>query len=77
MNLLTVKLPEPLDEALSQAAQREGVTKSAIARRALEQALLPASQARGAGWASRWHGVLAGKDVDAGRLAHLQREHLR
>jgi len=83
MNLLTVKLPAELDQALAQASVQQGLSKSDITRRALLQALQPQLQAQGAAraWVARWRGSLRAvsndDELDAERLAHLQRKHLR
>lgn len=86
MNIITLKVPEDLDAALRAASRQRGLSKSAIVREALEQALgLHEERAGGAGrWAAQWRGRLTlpakvsrGPAKDDARLAHLLSKHLR
>lgn len=86
MNVITLKLPERLHEALLAASKQRGLSKSAVVREAIEQLLgLHESRAGGAArWASQWRGRLAmtakgsrGPPADDARLAHLLAKHLR
>jgi len=87
MNVITLKIPEDLDVALSAASQRRGLSKSAIVREALEHSLRqPAASATSAEtWLDQWRGRLgqAGRkkgtsrrSADA-RLAHIMAKHVR
>lgn len=87
MNVITLKLPESLDAALLEASRQRGLSKSALVREALEQALgLHEARAGGAArWAAQWRGRLAAAPADTlrepseddARLAHLLAKHLR
>lgn len=82
MNLLTVKIPAELEQALALASAQRGLSKSDITRRALEQALQEELQAQGAAqaWVTRWRGrlkPLSDAELDVARQDHLQRKHLR
>lgn len=87
MNVITLKVPEDLDAALRAVSRQRGVSKSAVVRAALEQALElhEARAASAARWAAQWRGRLAmpaeagspGSTGDDARLAHLLAKHLR
>jgi predicted transcriptional regulator len=84
MNVISLKLPDHLDAALKEASRRRGLSKSAVVREALEQALLAQGEAAGAAerWVAQWQGRLQLPDPgDAEatdpRLAHLLAKHLR
>ncbi|MBI4757175.1 MAG: ribbon-helix-helix protein, CopG family [Betaproteobacteria bacterium] len=82
MNTLTLKIPDELDAALRAASERRHVSKSALVREALENALAE-DMVRGSAagqWTLRWRGALRGKEsapADDPRLAHLLEKHLR
>lgn len=61
MNAITLKLPDELNDALQQASARRKLSKSAVVREALEQALLRDADAAGAAerWVARWRGSMA------------------
>jgi predicted transcriptional regulator len=61
MNTLTLKIPEELDAALQAASQARGVSKSAMVREAIEQALgrQAESAATAERWLAQWRGSLA------------------
>ncbi len=84
MNVLTLKLPDHLDAALKEVSRKRGLSKSAVVREALEQALLAQGEAASAAerWVAQWQGRLqlpAAGDVEAAdpRLAHLLAKHVR
>jgi predicted transcriptional regulator len=62
MNILTLKIPEELDQALQEASVERGMTKSAIVREAIEQALGRQAEAGATAerWLAQWRGALAG-----------------
>ena len=81
MQTVTLKLPEPLANALQTASRRRGVSRSALIREALEHALAAEVQTAGpaAQWLSQWRGALRTPTPDAGdeRLQQIFDKHLR
>lgn len=82
MNTLTLKIPESLDVALQMASARRHISKSAVVREALENALADELRqiAPAVNWVERWRGVLRGKESAAAadaRMTHLLNKHLR
>lgn len=82
MNTLTLKIPESLDAALQMASARRHISKSAVVREALENALADElrQKAPAVNWVDRWRGVLSGKESAADadeRVAHILNKHLR
>jgi predicted transcriptional regulator len=87
MVVLTLKVPEGMDAALSAASRRRGLSKSALVREAIEQSLSQhadhADQAGAASrWVAQWRGSLVAPSKsksalqDSG-LSHLLAKHLR
>ncbi len=84
MHVLTLKLPERLHLALQEASRKRGLSKSALAREALEKSLLAEDLAAGAAarWVARWQGGLklpsqAEAEPTDDRMSHLLAKHLR
>jgi predicted transcriptional regulator len=84
MNILTLKVPEGMDAALSAASRARGVSKSALVREAIEQALGRHAEQAGtaARWVAQWRGSLSASENGKSppkddRLAHLLGKHLR
>lgn len=84
MNVISLKLPDDLNQALMQASRQRGVSKSAVVREALAQSLqVHAEAANAAGrWVAQWRGKLRLPEATAvaasdPRLAHLLNKHLR
>jgi predicted transcriptional regulator len=84
MNILTLKVPEGMDAALSAASRARGVSKSALVREAIEQALGRQAEQAGAAarWVAQWRGSLSTCELTKTgrqdpRLAHLLHKHLR
>jgi predicted transcriptional regulator len=61
VNTLTLKIPEELDAALKTASAQRGMSKSAVVREAIEQAL--GRQLESAATAERWLGQWRGAFV--------------
>ncbi|HEY8708548.1 MAG TPA: CopG family transcriptional regulator [Burkholderiaceae bacterium] len=61
MNILTLKIPEELDDALQAASRSRGLSKSAVVREALEQSLGRHAEGAAAAerWLAEWRGRLA------------------
>ena len=84
MNVITLKLPDDLNEALKEVSEKRGLSKSAVVREALEQSLLAHGVAGGAAerWVAQWQGRLrlpaasVAQTTDP-RLAHLLSKHVR
>lgn len=82
MNVITLKLPDNLNAALVEVSRKRGLSKSAVVREALEQALLAEGVAGGSAqrWVARWQGQLklpAATDSTDDRLSHLLAKHVR
>lgn len=85
VNTLTLKVPPELDQALVEASQARGVSKSAFVRDAIEQALAGTHPRRSAAadWIAKWQGrfeALAEDDprrTGDPRLDALYRKHVR
>lgn len=84
MNILTLKLPDHLNAALKEVSRKRGLSKSAVVREALEQALLAQGEAASAAerWVAQWQGRLRLPEADEvqaddPRLAHLLARHVR
>jgi len=60
MNVITLKLPDELNDALRKASAQRKLSKSAVVREALEQALLRQSDEAGASerWVAQWRGSM-------------------
>ena len=61
MNILTLKIPQELDTALQATSRSRGLSKSAVVREALEQALGRHAEGAAAAerWLAQWRGRLA------------------
>ena len=84
VNVISLKLPPELNQALAQASRQRGVSKSAVVRDALVQVLQPQSKAASAAeiWIAQWQGSLRLPDAEQAaetdpRLAHLLAKHVR
>jgi predicted transcriptional regulator len=82
MATITLKIPDELNAALEALSARRHVSKSAVVRAALEEALARETEAANAAahWVQTWRGCLHGKEeprADNDRLAHLLGKHLR
>lgn len=84
MDAITLKLPADLHAALNEVSRQRGLTKSAVVREALQQALLKQGVQASAAeqWVTQWQGRLslpAASRVEARdpRLAQLLKKHLR
>jgi Arc/MetJ-type ribon-helix-helix transcriptional regulator len=76
MATITLKIPDELNAALEAVSARRHVSKSAVVRAALEEALAGTA----ARWVGEWRGQLRGRETPAqanDRLAHLLGKHLR
>lgn len=60
MNVITLKLPDELNDALRKASEQRKLSKSAVVREALEQALLHQADEAGAAerWVAQWRGSM-------------------
>jgi predicted transcriptional regulator len=58
MNVITLKLPENLHDALKEVSRKRGLSKSTVVGEALEPALLAQGAAAGAAerWLAQWQG---------------------
>lgn len=84
MHVITLKLPEDLNNALKEVSRKRGLSKSAVVREALEQSLLAQGLVAGAAerWVAQWQGRLRlpqASEAEATdlRLAHLLAKHVR
>jgi predicted transcriptional regulator len=82
MATITLKIPDELNAALEAISARRRVSKSAVVRAALEEALAREETLAGAAarWVGEWRGQLRGRETPAqanDRLAHLLEKHLR
>jgi len=82
MATLTLKIPDALDAALEAASTRRHISKSAVIRAALEEALAQEEKAADAAavWVATWRGCLSGPEEaspDDERLRHILNKHLR
>jgi predicted transcriptional regulator len=84
MNVLTLKVPEAMDAALSAASRARGLSKSALVREAIEQSLSQHADQAGAAsrWVAQWRGSLVAPTksksaLQDSRLSHLLAKHLR
>jgi predicted transcriptional regulator len=61
VNTLTLKIPDELDQALQAASVQRGMSKSAVVREAIEQALGRQVEAGATAerWLDQWRGALA------------------
>lgn len=82
MATITLKIPDELNAALESVSARRRISKSAVVRAALEEALAREGATAGATarWVAEWRGSLRGKErpaADDDRLAYLLSKHLR
>ena len=84
LKVISLKLAPELNLALEQASRQRGVSKSAVVRDALVQALQVQSKAAStaSAWVTRWQGTMqlpeaAHVAAHDPRLAHLLDKHLR
>ena len=82
MATITLKIPDELNAALEVASARQHMSKSAVVRAALEEALALEEKAANAAavWVGTWRGCLAGREEaspDDARLRHLLSKHVR
>jgi predicted transcriptional regulator len=83
MNVITLKLPDDLNAALNEVSRQRGLSKSAVVREALAQALLAQGVTASAAerWVAKWRGQLKLADADResgdARLAHLLAKHVK
>ena len=82
MATITLKVPDKLNAALESVSARRRMSKSAVVRAILEEAMAREGAAAGeaARWVAEWRGSLGCKEkpaADDDRLAYLLSKHLR
>jgi predicted transcriptional regulator len=84
MNVVTLKRPDDLHDALKEVSRKRGLSKSAVMREALERSLLTQGDEAGAAerWVAQWQGrlqlpTLPEAEATDARLAHLLAKHVR